>query len=162
MLSGTCPLPNWLRNMKINLQNRIYSALYTLDIEIQEPPEGCSFNFDWLPIDQNRFRVYGIMGCGIPNIIPWGNDFSYDCDSLGIVLDKRKYHHNSILMPTVVEGNQVREISHSHTDLHPLITSTDIAIFLLYGGNLNEFTLLSKGVYYRFNKQTNRIEIVER
>ena len=146
---------------KINLQERIYSALYTLDIDIQEPPEGCRFNFDWFPIDNNRFRVFGIMGCSTQNVIPWGNDFSYDCDSLGNVLDKRKYHRTIMLMPTVTSnGNKVKEIFHSHTDLHPLITSTDIAIFLLYGGDMDEFTVLSHGVYYRYNKQTNRIEIV--
>lgn len=151
---------NELENIK--LQERIYSGVYTLDVEIQEPPEGCSFNFDWLRVAENRFRVFVIMGCNTPHIIPWGNDLSYDCDSTGNVLETRKYHHSSILTPTIVEGNKVREISHSHTNLHPLITSTDIAIFLLYGEDLDEFKILSQGVYYRYSKKTNRIEIVER
>ncbi len=137
---------------KIKLQERIYRGIYTLDIEIQEPPKGCSFNFDWLRLAENRFRVFVIMGCNTPHIIPWGNDLSYDCDSIGNVLET----------PTIVEGNKIREIFHSHTNLHPLITSTDIAIFLLYGEELDEFKILSHGVYYRYSKKTNRIEIVER
>lgn len=147
---------------KIKLQERIYRGIYTLDVEIQEPPKGCSFNFDWLRVAENRFRVFIIMGCNTPHIIPWGNDLSYDCDSIGNVLETRKYHHSSILTPTVVEGNKIREIFHSHTNLHPLITSTDIAIFLLYGEGLDEFKILSQGVYYRYSKKTNRIEIIER
>ena len=146
---------------KIKLQDRLYNAIYGLDIEIQEPPQGCSFNFDWLDVGENRFRVYGIMGCSTPHVIPWGNDFSYDCDSLGNVLDQRKYHHSLILTPTVIDGKKVTLVSHSHTELHPLISATDIALFMLYSEDLNEFTVLSGGVYYRYNKQSNRIDIVD-
>ena len=146
---------------KIKLQDRLYNGVYGLDIDIQEPPQGCSFNFDWLYVGENRYRVYGIMGCSTPHVIPWGNDFSYDCDSLGNVLEQRKYHHSLILTPTIVDGKKVTLVSHSHTELHPLISATDIAIFLLYGEDLNEFTVLSGGVYYRYNKQSNRIDIVD-
>lgn len=145
---------------KINLQNRLYNGMYSLDLEINEPPKGCSFNFDWIRIDDNLFRVFGILGCETPHVIPWGNDFSYDCDSLGNVLNVRKYHHSAILIPTDMNGEKVREVFHSHTDLHPLISSTDIAIFLLYGEDLEGFRVLNNGIYYCFDKKSNSISII--
>ena len=145
---------------KINLQSRLYNAVYSLDVEINEPPKGCSFNFDWIRIDENLFRVFVIMGCETPHVIPWGNDLSYDCDSLGNVLNVRKYHHSSIIIPTAHNGEKVRQVFHSHTDLHPLISSTDIAIFLLYGEELEGFRVLNNGIYYYYDKKSNSISII--
>lgn len=142
---------------KNELQNRLYYAASKLNIQVNEPPLGCTFNYDWIRVDDNRYRVFVIMGCNMPHLIPWGNDLSYDCDSIGNILDVRKYHQSSILIPTVVKGEPVKGVFHSHTDLHPLITSTDIAIFLLYGEDLNSFKVLSQGIYYIYDKNTNKI-----
>lgn len=145
---------------KIELQDKLYSASTNLDVEISEPPMGCTFNMDWIQVDDNRYRVFVILGCNMPHMIPWGNDLSYDCDSLGNILDVRKYHHSAILIPTVMDGQPVREVFHSHTDLHPLITSTDIALFLLYGEDLQFFKVYSQGVYYMFDKASGKIHVV--
>lgn len=145
---------------EIELQKRLYEAAAHLDVQVNEPPEGCTFNLDWIRVDDNRYRVFIIMGCNKPHVIPWGNDLSYDCDSQGNILDVRKYHHTSILMPTIMDGQPVREIAHSHTDLHPLITSTDIALFLLYAEDINCFKVYSGGIYYVYDKRSNQINIV--
>lgn len=145
---------------EIELQKRLYEAAARLDVQVNEPPEGCTFNRDWIRVDDNRYRVFIILGCNKPHVIPWGNDFSYDCDSLGNLLDVRKYHHTSILMPTMMNGEPVREVSHSHTGLHPMITSTDIALFLLYGEQLQSFKVYSQGIYYVYDKTTNLVHTV--
>lgn len=145
---------------EIELQNRLYDAAADLDVQVNEPPEGCTFNRDWIRVDDNRYRVFIILGCNKPHVIPWGNDLSYDCDSLGNLLDVRKYHHTSILMPTLMNGEPVREVSHSHTGLHPMITSTDIALFLLYGEQLQYFKVYSQGIYYVYDKTTNQVHTV--
>lgn len=142
-----------------NLQERIYGAMNKLKLKINELPEGCNFNFDWIKVNENRYRVFIIMGCTKPHIIPWGNDLSYDCDSLGNVLDVRKYHNSSTLTATVMEGSKVIQVFHTHTNLHPLITSTDIALFLLYGEDLESFTVLTHAAYYTYNKETQKITV---
>ena len=111
---------------KINVRQKALLAIRTLAAE--------DFNTEIIPIDDDLFRVYWMLGTEQHGIIPFGCDFSYDCDSEGNIKGFRCYHKTFI--PTqfkMDDGSTAQSIIHSHLSFCPLIAPTDIALFLLYG-----------------------------
>lgn len=131
----------------INIRQKALLAVQTLDVEdLPSCPEGCTFNTEVIPIDKDLYRVYWMLGTSQQGIIPFGCDFSYDCDSEGNIKGFRRYHKTYI--PTQLkmdDGSPVRSVVHSHLKSCPLIAPTDIALFLLYGyeSGLSGFKVLS-------------------
>lgn len=150
---------------EINEHLRIIDAVKSLDAEdLPYCPEGCTFNVDAVSIGENLHRVYYILGTSQHGIIPFGCDFSYDCDSEGNIKAFRRYHKTYI--PAVLkmeDGSAVREIFHSHLSICPLMAPTDIALFLLYGyeAGLSGFNVLSTVYHclFAFDPETYEIKV---
>jgi hypothetical protein len=139
----------------INVREKVLLAVRKLDVkDLPSCPEGCTFNTEVIPIDENIYRVYWMLGTTQHGIIPFGCDFSYDCDSEGNIKGFRRYHKTYI--PTLLkmdDGSPVRDIVHSHLSFCPLIAPTDIALFLLYGyeAGLSGFKVYSTAYHCVFS-----------
>lgn len=101
-------------------------------------------NMDFVRIDRNTVRLYILQGIEIPDIIPFGNDYSIDFDNEGNIKAFRRYHHSFLAIPTKDEkGDNVSTVYHSHLKDNPYITPTDICSFLLYRGEMKQTMVLS-------------------
>ena len=137
---------------EIKVHQQVIDAVFDLD-SIPSCPEECSFNIEVLRLGEDLYRVYWMLGTSQHGIIPFGCDFSYDCDSEGNIKDSRRYHNSYIPMLLEMDGEPVREIWHSHTSMCPFIAPTDIALFLLYGyenSDLTGFKVYSPALKCRF------------
>ena len=139
----------------INVREKALLAVRTLDDEdLPSCPEGCTFNTEIIRIDEDLYRVYFMLGTTQHGVIPFGCDFSYDCDSEGNVKGFRRYHKTYI--PTQLkmdDGSPVLYAVHSHLRFCPLIAPTDIALFLLYGyeAGLSGFKVVSTAYHCVFS-----------
>ena len=101
-------------------------------------------NVDFVRVDDNTIRMYILQGTVLPNLIPFGNDYSIDFDNEGNPLQFRKYHQSFIAITTTTEdGEKVESVYHSHLKDNPFITPTDICNFLLYRGDMKQTFVLS-------------------
>ena len=169
LMTGTASGKSVVRDLspeeieKINVRERVLLAVRTLDAEdLPSCPEGCSFNSEIIPIDEDLYRVYFMLGTTQHGIIPFGCDFSYDCDSEGNIKGFRRYHKTYI--PTQLkmdDGSPVLSVVHSHLSFCPLIAPTDIALFLLYGyeAGLSGFQVLSTAYNCVFSFDPEAYEI---
>ena len=132
--------PNEQKAIQVRLT--VINAVQFLD-SIPTCPDGCTFNVNVVQLEDNLYRVYWMLGTPQNNIIPFGCDFSYDCDSDGRVKAFRQYHLTYVPAPLMMNGEPVREIWHSHTSICPFISPTDIALFLLYGYERSGISKLS-------------------
>lgn len=152
---------------EIEVLQRVINAVRSLE-SIPSCPEGCTFNIEAIQIDDNLYRVYWMLGTSQSGIIPFGSDFSYDCDAEGNIKEVRRYHKSYIPTPTSMDdGGKVRLIVHSHTSICPYIAPTDIALFLLYGYEsvgLTQFKVLSTALkcYFVFDAESYEISVEER
>ena len=119
----------------INVREKVLRAVRTLDPEdLPSCPEGCTFNTEVMRIDEDLYRVYYMLGTAQHGVIPFGCDFSYDCDSEGNIKGFRRYHKTYIPAQLKMDdGSPVLYAVHSHLRFCPLMAPTDIALFLLYG-----------------------------
>ena len=147
----------------INVREKVLLAVRTLDTkDLPSCPDGCTFNTEVIPIDEDLYRVYWMLGTSQQGIIPFGCDFSYDCDSEGNIKGFRRYHKTYI--PTQLkmdDGSPVLSVVHSHLKSCPLIAPTDIALFLLYGyeAGLSGFQVLSTAYNCIFSFDPEAYEI---
>ena len=117
----------------VNAREAAVNAVFSLDERLSYP-QGCTFNVHAIPIGDNLYRVYWMLGTSQRGIIPFGSDFSYDCDREGNVKEFRRYHTTYIpAQLTMDDGSRVVSIVHSHTEVCAYIAPTDIALFHLYG-----------------------------
>lgn len=148
---------------EIKVHQNVVNAIYSLD-SIPPCPEGCTFNNEVLRMGEDLYRVYWMLGTTEHGVIPFGCDFSYDCDSNGKIKEYRRYHQTFIPSPLTYEGEPVSAIFHSHTSICPYIAPTDIALFLLYGYEFSELTGFKVysptfKCYFVFNAETYEITI---
>ena len=147
----------------INVRQKALQAVRTLDPEdLPSCPEGCTFNTEVIPIDEELYRVYFMLGTTQHGVIPFGCDFSYDCDAEGIIKGFRRYHKTYIPTPLKMDdGSPVLSAVHSHLRSCPLIAPTDIALFLLYGyeAGLSGFKVLSTAYHCVFSFDPEAFEI---
>ena len=147
----------------INIRQKVLLAVRTLNVEdLPSCPEGCTFNTEVIPIDEDLYRVYYMLGTTQHGVIPFGCDFSYECDSEGNIKGFRRYHKTYI--PTQLkmdDGSPVLSVFHSHLSFCPLIAPTDIALFLLYGyeAGLSGFQVLSTAYNCIFSFDPEAYEI---
>ena len=147
----------------INVREKALLAVRTLDDEdLPSCPEGCTFNTEIIRIEEDLYRVYFMLGTTQHGVIPFGCDFSYDCDSEGNVKGFRRYHKTYI--PTQLkmdDGSPVLYAVHSHLRFCPLIAPTDIALFLLYGyeAGLSGFKVLCTAYHCVFSFDPEAFEI---
>lgn len=123
------------------------------------------FNWDLLHIDGHH-RLYVLQGVTKSDVIPFGNDYSFDFNENNEIINFRKYHKSFLPLPTVTENGEIpEETVHSHLRDNPFITATDICNFLLYGmpAGMKSFSVLS--TYYqccfRFSSSENKITVVK-
>ena len=131
----------------IDTREKALLAVRTLDPDnLPSRPQECTFNTEIVRLDEDLYRVYWMLGTAQRGIIPFGCDFSYDCDSEGNVKAFRRYHKTYIPAPIKMDnGSPVLYAVHSHLSFCPLIAPTDIALFLLYGheAGMSSFKVLS-------------------
>lgn len=148
---------------EINVREKLLLAVQTLDREdLPSCPEGCTFNTEVVPIGEDMYRVYWMLGTTQHGIIPFGCDFSYDSDAEGNIKGFRRYHKTYIPAQLKMDdGSPVRYIVHSHVPFCPLIAPTDIALFLLYGyeAGLSGFKVLSTAYHCIFSFDAAKYEI---
>jgi hypothetical protein len=125
-------------------------------------PKGFSPNLILIK-DQDTYRFYIIMGTSQPNIIPFGNDFLFQCDSKGMITYWTKFHSTLIPAQTQIDGNPIISAIHTHLKKTPYITATDICTFRLYADiySLVEFSVLStaENKKYTYTAATNKIDV---
>jgi hypothetical protein len=149
----------------INVRENVLGAVRTLDTEdLPSCPEGCTFNTEVIMIDEDLYRVYWMLGTAQQGIIPFGCDFSYDCDSEGNIKEFRRYHRTYIPAQLKMDdGSPVLYVVHSHLRFCPLIAPTDIALFLLYGyeAGLSGFKVVSTAYHcvFSFDPETYEINV---
>jgi hypothetical protein len=147
----------------INVRQTVLLAVQMLDVEdLPSCPEGCTFNTEVLRIDEDLYRVFYMLGTTQHGVIPFGCDFSYDCDSEGNIKGFRRYHKTYIpTQLTMDDGSPVLSVVHSHLRTCPLIAPTDIALFLLYGyeAGLSGFKVLSTAYHCVFSFDPEAYEI---
>ena len=117
-------------------QVRLMGKLTESGMQVYAYPEDqASFNIDVIRINDSITRIYLILGALANNLIPFGNDFSFDFDNNDSLIASREYHHSYI--PISWENSQtIEHVTHSHTKDNPYITPTDICTFVLYGYEL--------------------------
>lgn len=162
-VTGYSPLTELERELfsiKVKIIDQLSDAKY--DIRI---PGSFNPNFVLIKGDKD-FRLYMLMGTNESGLIPFGNDYLFMADKSGIITGWKKFHTRMI--PTfskTPDGQAVVSVIHSHLEMTPYITATDICTFRLYGPScgLEEFMVLSQatGNYYKYSSKTNKIEIVE-
>ena len=139
----------------INVREKVLRAVRTLDPEdLPSCPEGCTFNTEVMRIDEDLYRVYYMLGTAQHGVIPFGCDFSYDCDSEGNIKGFRRYHKTYIPAQLKMDdGSPVLYAVHSHLRFCPLMAPTDIALFLLYGyeAGLSGFKVVSTAYHCLFS-----------
>ena len=139
----------------INVREKVIRAVRTLDPEdLPSCPEGCTFNTEVMRIDEDLYRVYYMLGTAQHGVIPFGCDFSYDCDSEGNIKEFRRYHRTYIPAQLKMDdGSPVLYAVHSHLRFCPLMAPTDIALFLLYGheAGMSGFKVLSTAYHCVFS-----------
>lgn len=114
--------------------------------------------------NENKYHFYLIMGTTKLDIIPFGNDYFFEVNDKGKVLNWRKFHKT--LIETSVagqDGNIPISFIHSHLPMTPLISATDICTFRLYGVDLfdkKSFIVTSTALRMNFiyDADTNKIE----
>ena len=147
----------------INVREKVLLAVRTLDAEdLPGCPEGCTFNTEIIPMGENLYRVYWMLGTAQRGIIPFGCDFSYDCDSEGNIQGFRRYHRSYIPAQIKMDdGSPVLYAVHSHLRFCPLMAPTDIALFLLYGyeAGMSGFKVASTAYHCLFSFDPKAYEI---
>jgi len=158
----TKPLPNKVSSL-FKIKNTILNQLnsnaskYKLNFH-----KGFNPNPVLIP-EMNSYKLYLIIGTAEPNVIPFGNDYLFKADQNGNITDWKRFHKT--LIPTQTKGpnNQiVISAIHSHLQMTPDITATDICTFRLYGVDLfgmKEFMVSSTALnkIFKYNADTNTI-----
>ena len=104
-----------------------------------------SMNSDLIPLPNNCYRMYWLTGTTKENVVPMGNDYSFDFDENLNIIKKTKYH-NSFIPTKWPEGKSVQTVMHTHLEDNPYMTPTDICNFLLYARDcykINDFQVIS-------------------
>ncbi|WP_272151056.1 hypothetical protein [Tenacibaculum aiptasiae] len=128
-------------------------------------PEGFNPNLVLLKEPQG-YKLYILMGTTKPGLIPFGNDYLFHSDLNGKIIEWQKFHSRVIpAYSKMPNGTVVISAVHSHLKTTPYITPTDICTFRLYGNlvGMKEFMVLSTslGKYFKYNIDTNTIEVTE-
>ena len=117
-------------------------------------------NLDIIEINDHLIRMYFLQGTIKHDLIPFGNDYSIDCDENLEPIAFRKYHNSLIAIPTKDNGEEVRMTMHSHLPDNPFITPTDICNFLLSrSADMDSFSVLSIAYNCVFTFSLNRQQI---
>lgn len=121
-------------------------------------------NMDVIPMSENLIRIYFVQGANRRYVIPFGNDFCFDFDGQGNLITWRKFH-SGLIASEWEKGNPPTMLMHSHLEMSPYITTTDICTFMLYGYGLyglKSFKVYSKvfGQCFEFNAEKFEIKCV--
>ncbi|WGD33910.1 hypothetical protein [Olleya sp. YS] len=115
----------------------------------------------------NGFKLYIIIGTPNSNVIPFGNDYLFNTDEIGNVVDWKKFHKTLIATQTKGPNNEVVVSAiHSHLKMTPYISATDICTFRLYGFDLfgmEEFIVSSTALNktFTYNAIQNSIVVTD-
>lgn len=109
------------------------------------------------------YKMYIINETSDKEDIPFGNDFLFVTNEKGEITGWQKFHSRAIPADASYDEDKVTEISHSHIKTTPLITATDICIFMLYAPTfkVDSFTIYSQaiGKYMEYNMKENKIYV---
>lgn len=145
-----------LQSIKLKIVKQVFTPDYKVTCA-----EGYNLVIELIPCETG-YKFYILTGTTKKDVIPMGNDYIFFADQNGDVTSWRKFH--SVLIPAYakIQGQKVREITHSHLRAEPFISATDICTFKLYGDyyGLKEFKVLSTALskYFTYNSDKNTIE----
>jgi hypothetical protein len=126
-------------------------------------PKEYNLNLELIPYEKG-YKLYILTGTSQSKVIPFGNDYIFFADQQGNITSWKPFHTRLIDQPTVIDGNQVRSLSHSHRQ-EPFITATDICTFRLYAPmyDQEDFSVYSPvlSTYFKYILKDNTIEITE-
>jgi len=115
-----------LLKVRKNIADSLTNPEYDLQFFSKYP-----FNTTLVPASDGGYRFYIFSGVNVANVIPFGNDEQFNCDSTGKICSFVKIHPKLIATSTKgPNGEYLANISHNHDATAPFITSTDICIFL--------------------------------
>ncbi len=148
----------------LEIKNKIINQLLGTEYEVSIP-QGYSPNLVLIK-EKDEFKLYILMGTTESGIIPFGNDYLFITDQQGNITNWKRFHSRIIPVESRgSNGEKVVSAIHSHLKATPYITATDICTFRLYGElcDMKEFMVLctATGKYYKYNIDTNKIEITE-
>jgi len=145
----------------LEVREKIVENLSDKEYEVTIP-DGYSPNLILLPFDE-KYKLYIIMGTSQKDVIPFGNDYLFIADKDGKIENWQKFHSRIIPGYTKMNGNKVRELTHSHLRTTPLITATDICTFMLYAPlyGIDAFSVYSPaiGKYMKYSLKDNEITV---
>lgn len=149
-----------LMDMKVKIVEQLSNSKYEITI-----PHGYTPNLVLIK-EQLGYKLYILMGTTESGVIPFGNDYLFRADLNGEITSWKKFH--STMIPArskMPNGEKVISAIHSHLKTTPYITSTDICTFRLYAKycDMVEFSVYCTATkkYYKYNLNTNNIEITE-
>jgi len=120
-------------------------------------PQGYAMNLILLPF-ADKYKLYMITGT-TESIIPFGNDYIFIADENGKIESWNKFHTR--LIPAYIGGNYAKAVGvyHTHLPKTPLITATDICIFMLYAPlcSLETLTIMSDLGTMTYSLKENKI-----
>lgn len=105
-----------------------------------------TMNRELIPLPNNRYRMYWLTSTTKNNVVPLGNDYSFDFDKDLNLIKQTKYHKSFI---PIEVGNNAEIIAHSHLEDNPYMTPTDVCNFLLYARDC--FNINFSYVYSKIN-----------
>ncbi|MCD7901030.1 MAG: hypothetical protein LUH22_14510 [Bacteroides sp.] len=126
-------------------------------------PEGYSLNFVLIPFG-SKYKFYIMTGTSQPDIIPFGNDYLFITDENGVIENWIKFHSTLIPCYAKMEDKTIVKAIHSHLKHNPLISATDICIFMMYAPiyGIKEFSVYGGGKIMNYNYSDNSITIQKR
>jgi hypothetical protein len=146
-----------LFQIKYKIINQLSDKKYGIAI-----PEGFSPNLILIK-EQEEYRLYMIMGTTQPDVIPFGNDYLFNINKEGEIVQWKKFHSRVIPARTKMNGNAIVSAFHTHLKRTPYITATDICTFKLYAelSNMKDFSVLSTAnkKKYTYSIKTNKIKV---
>ena len=121
-------------------------------------PKGYDLNFILLPF-ADKYKLYIITGTTNHDVVPFGNDYIFIADKNGKIESWHKFH--SRLIPAYVGVNNAVGLFHTHLRRTPLMTATDICIFMLYAPlcNLETLVIMSDLGTMSYSLKVNKIAI---
>nr|NQU93554.1 hypothetical protein [Bacteroidota bacterium] len=151
----------------INIRNKVVADIES-DLQFYTIPTGAKFNIVVIEND-NQYRSYLLVGFNKKNVVPLGNDYCIELDTLGKIINRKRLHKSYIETPfnggIRFKGQKIKAIYHSHLPGTPFITSTDICIAMLFADFIEwkEITIVSSDYLstYNISDKTLKIELYE-
>jgi len=125
-------------------------------------PDDYRPNIILIPFAEN-YKLYITMGTSLKDVIPFGNDYLFIADKNGKMENWKKFHSRIIPGETMLGTYRVTGMGHTHLITTPLITATEISMFMLYAPlfDMNELSVYSPAIKksIKYSLKDNKITV---